>query len=36
VRLEETFGVKMPHWDDALSLVLETLAEGAAPIHSKA
>jgi dTDP-4-dehydrorhamnose reductase len=27
-RIEETFGVKMPHWEDALSLVLETLAEG--------
>jgi dTDP-4-dehydrorhamnose reductase len=28
-RIEETFGVVMPHWEDALSLVLETLAEGA-------
>jgi len=26
-RLEETFGAVMPHWEDALSLVLETLAE---------
>jgi dTDP-4-dehydrorhamnose reductase len=28
-RLEETFGVRMPHWEDALSLVLETLRDGA-------
>jgi len=28
-RLEETFGAVMPHWEDALSLVLETLAERA-------
>lgn len=28
-RIEEAFGVRMPHWEDALSLVLETLAEGA-------
>jgi dTDP-4-dehydrorhamnose reductase len=27
-RLAETFGVSLPHWEDALSLVLETLAEG--------
>jgi dTDP-4-dehydrorhamnose reductase len=27
-RVEETFGVRMPHWEDALSLVLETLAQG--------
>jgi dTDP-4-dehydrorhamnose reductase len=27
-KLEETFGVVMPHWEDALSLVLETLAKG--------
>jgi dTDP-4-dehydrorhamnose reductase len=26
-RLEETFGVRMPHWEDALSLVFETLTE---------
>jgi len=26
-RLEETFGVKMPHWEHALDLVLETLTE---------
>jgi dTDP-4-dehydrorhamnose reductase len=30
-RLKETFGVRMPHWEEALSLVLETLAEGASP-----
>ena len=28
-RLEETFGVRLPDWEDALELVLETLAEGA-------
>jgi len=27
--LERTFGVKMPDWEDALSLVLDTLKEGA-------
>lgn len=26
-RLAETFGVRMPHWEDALSLVFETLTE---------
>ena len=26
-RLEETFGVRMPQWEDALSLVFETLTE---------
>jgi dTDP-4-dehydrorhamnose reductase len=31
-RLEETFGVRMPHWDDALSLVLDTLRDGAASV----
>jgi dTDP-4-dehydrorhamnose reductase len=30
-RLAETFGIMMPSWEDALSLVLETLAEGASP-----
>ena len=30
LRLEEIFGVLMPAWEDALDLVLETLAEGAA------
>jgi dTDP-4-dehydrorhamnose reductase len=29
-RLAETFGVRMPAWEEALDLVLETLAEGAA------
>jgi dTDP-4-dehydrorhamnose reductase len=28
-RLAETFGVRMPHWEEALSLVLETLRQGA-------
>jgi dTDP-4-dehydrorhamnose reductase len=28
-RLEETFGVRLPDWEEALELVLETLAEGA-------
>ena len=28
-RLAQTFGINMPSWEDALSLVLETLAEGA-------
>lgn len=31
-RLEQTFGVSLPPWEDALSLVLETLIEGASPI----
>ena len=30
-RVEETFGVRMPHWEDALALVLETLAAGTGP-----
>jgi len=30
-RLAQTFGITMPPWEDALSLVLETLAEGALP-----
>jgi dTDP-4-dehydrorhamnose reductase len=30
-RLAQTFGINMPSWEDALSLVLETLAEGASP-----
>jgi dTDP-4-dehydrorhamnose reductase len=34
-RLEQTFGVTLPHWEDALSLVLETLAEGSSPVSSK-
>jgi dTDP-4-dehydrorhamnose reductase len=35
-RLEETFGVRMPHWEDALSLVIETLKEGAARVEKSA
>jgi dTDP-4-dehydrorhamnose reductase len=31
-RLADTFGVQMPRWEDALELVLETLAEGAARV----
>ena len=34
-RLEQTFGVSLPHWEQALSLVLDTLAEGSSPIRSK-
>ena len=34
--LEEAFGVRMPHWEHALSLVLETLAEGASPVSGNA
>jgi dTDP-4-dehydrorhamnose reductase len=30
-RLEDTFAVRMPPWQDALSLVLETLREGSQP-----
>jgi dTDP-4-dehydrorhamnose reductase len=30
-RLAQTFGIMMPSWEDALSLVLETLAEGVSP-----
>jgi dTDP-4-dehydrorhamnose reductase len=30
-RLEQTFGVTLPHWEHALSLVLETLAGRASP-----
>jgi dTDP-4-dehydrorhamnose reductase len=30
-RLEQTFGVALPAWEDALALVLETLSEGASP-----
>jgi dTDP-4-dehydrorhamnose reductase len=29
-RLAETFGVRMPAWEEALDLVLQTLAEGTA------
>jgi dTDP-4-dehydrorhamnose reductase len=35
-RLEETFGVRMPAWEDALALVLETLKDGAAPVPGRA
>jgi dTDP-4-dehydrorhamnose reductase len=35
-RLEETFGVRMPDWEHALSLVLETLKEGASPVNGNA
>lgn len=31
-RVEETFGVRMPHWEDALALVLETLRDGVARV----
>jgi dTDP-4-dehydrorhamnose reductase len=34
--LEQTFGVTLPHWKYALSLVLETLTEGSSPVSSKA
>jgi dTDP-4-dehydrorhamnose reductase len=35
-RVEETFGVRMPHWEDALALVLETLTAGASTANGKA
>jgi len=35
-KLEEVFGVKLPHWETALSLVLETMAECASPLATKA
>jgi dTDP-4-dehydrorhamnose reductase len=31
-RVEEAFGVRMPHWVDALALVLETLRDGVARV----
>jgi dTDP-4-dehydrorhamnose reductase len=34
-RLAHTFGINMPSWEDALSLVLETLAEGASPVKPR-
>ena len=34
-RLEQTFGVILPHWEHALSLVLDTLAEGFSSVSSK-
>jgi len=36
LRLEETFGVRMPAWEDALALVLDTLKDGAAPVPGRA
>ena len=35
-RIEQTFGVTLPHWEHALSLVLDTLTEGSSPVSSKA
>jgi dTDP-4-dehydrorhamnose reductase len=34
-RMEQTFGVTLPHWEHALSLVLDTLTEGSSPVSSK-
>jgi dTDP-4-dehydrorhamnose reductase len=34
-RLAETFGINMPSWEDALSLVLETLAEGVSSVKPR-
>ncbi len=34
-RVEETFGVRMPHWEDALVLVLETLEAEASAASGK-
>jgi dTDP-4-dehydrorhamnose reductase len=34
-RLEQTFGVTLPPWEHALSLVLDTLTEGSSPVSSK-
>jgi dTDP-4-dehydrorhamnose reductase len=34
-RLEQTFGVTLPHWEYALSLVMDTLTEGYSPVSSK-
>jgi dTDP-4-dehydrorhamnose reductase len=36
LRLEETFGVLMPAWEDALALVLDTLKDGSAPVPGRA
>jgi dTDP-4-dehydrorhamnose reductase len=33
--LEQTFGVTLPHWEHALSLVLDTLTEGSSSVSSK-
>ena len=35
-RLEQTFGVTLPHWEHALSLVLDTLTEGSSSVSPKA
>jgi dTDP-4-dehydrorhamnose reductase len=35
-RIKKAFGVTMPHWEQALTLVLETLAEGASQAAVKA
>jgi dTDP-4-dehydrorhamnose reductase len=35
-RLEQTFGVTLPPWEHALSLVLDTITEGSSPVSSKA
>jgi hypothetical protein len=32
LRLEEAFGVRMPDWEEALALVLETLKDGGARV----
>ena len=34
-RLAHTFGINMPSWEDALSLVLETLTEGVSPVKPR-
>jgi dTDP-4-dehydrorhamnose reductase len=34
-RMEQTFGMTLPHWEHALSLVLDTLTEGSSPVSSK-
>src|ERR1035437_9488958 len=34
-RLEQTFRIRMPYWEHALSLVLDTLTEGSSPVSSK-
>ena len=34
-RVEKTFGVNLPHWEQALFLVLDTLTEGSSPVSSK-
>jgi dTDP-4-dehydrorhamnose reductase len=34
-RLEQTFGIRMPYWEHALSLVLDTLTEGSSSVSSK-